>query len=103
MEPANIVIQKPEPLQETVNSEMVEYLDTVQKRFLETEVSESVENKEEYLKDLQLAYNVKAEVEIREEAIKRIKEEVLRHGVWIGSRDLLTMSMFYTAKSLRWV
>ena len=99
--PANIVIQRPEPLQETVNAEMVMYLDNTQKRFLEVEVAESVEDRDEYLTDVAIAYNVKADKVVREEAIKRIKEEVLRHGVWIGHGDLLTVKMFYTAKSLR--
>ena len=99
--PANIVIQRPEPLQETVNAEMVMYLDNTQKRFLEVEVAESVEDRDEYLRDVAIAYNVKADTVVREEAIKRIKEEVLRHGVWIGHGDLLTVKMFYTAKSLR--
>ena len=99
--PANIVIQRPEPLQETVNAEMVQYLDDAQRKFLEVEVAESVDKKEEYLRDVQLAYNVEADMEAREAAINRIKDEVLRHGSWIGHGDLLTVKMFYTAKSLR--
>ena len=100
-EPANIIIQKPEALQETVNAEMVEYLDKVQKNYLEKEVSESVENKEEYFKDLKTAYDGNATQVWREAAITRIKKESIRHGVWIGHGDLLTMKMFYVAKSLR--
>ena len=96
------MIQRPEPLQETVNAEMVMYLDNTQKRFLEIEVAESVEDRGEYLKDVALAYNVKADAMVREEAIQRIKKEVLRHGVWVGHGDLLTVKMFYTAKSLRY-
>ena len=97
------MIQKPEALQETVNSEMVEYLDKVQRQFLEVEVAESAENKEEYLADVKLACNVNATYEIREAAENRIKNEVLKHGVWIGHGDLLTVKMFYVAKSLRLV
>ena len=100
---ANIIIQKPEPLRETVNAEFVEYLDKVQRNYLEKEVSESVENKEEYFKDLRLAYDVNAELEIREAAIARLEVEAIRHGVWVGSGDLLTMKMFYVALSLRFV
>ena len=100
---ANIIIQKPEPLQETVNAEFVEYLDKVQKNYLEKEVSESVKNKEEYFKDLRLAYDVNADLEIREAAIARLEMEAIRHGVWVGSGDLLTMKMFYVAVSLRFV
>ena len=76
-------------------------MDVLQRRFLEIEVAESVVNKEEYLRDVKLAYNVKASIVVREAAIERIKEEVLRHGVFVGHGDLLTMKMFYTAKSLR--
>ena len=100
-EPANIIIQKPEALQETVNSEMVEYLDKVQRNFLEFEVAESVDNKAGYLKDLHTAYDVTASFELRDAAINRMKQEVIRHGVWIGHGDLLTVKMFYVAKSLR--
>ena len=80
---------------------MVEYMDVLQRRFLEVEVAESVEKREEYLDDVKLAYNAKASMIEREAAIDRIKKEVLQHGVWIGHGDLLTMKMFYTAKSLR--
>ena len=80
---------------------MVEYLDKIQKKFLEVEVAESVDKKEEYLADVKLAYDLNSPMDIREGAINRIKKEVLRHGVWIGHGDLLTMKMFYVAKSLR--
>ena len=86
-----------------MNAEFVEYLDKVQKNYLEKEVSESVKNKEEYFKDLRLAYDVNAELEIREAAIARLEVEAIRHGVWVGSGDLLTMKMFYVALSLRFV
>ena len=102
-EAANIIIQKPEALQETVNAEFVEYLDKIQRNYLEKEVAESVEDKEAYLKDLKTAYNVSAEDDVREASIARLMEESVRHGVWIGGGDLLTMSMFYVALSLRYI
>ena len=100
-EPANIIIGKPEPLQETVNAEFVEYLDKVQRNYLENQVSESVENQEEYFRDLRAAYDVNADLEVREAAIERLEKESIRHGVWVGGGDLLTMKMFYVALSLR--
>ena len=102
-EPANIMIQKPEPLQETVNAEFVQYLDNVQRNYLEKEVAESVQDKDKYFKDLKTAYDVNENEEVREAAIDRLKVESVRHGVWIGHGDLLTMSMFYVALSLRFV
>ena len=102
-EPANIIIGKPEPLQETVNAEFVEYLDKVQRNYLEKQVSESVENQEEYFRDLKVAYDVDSELEAREAAINRLEKESIRHGVWVGGGDLLTMKMFYVALSLRLV
>ena len=102
-EPANIIIGKPEPLQETVNAEFVEYLDKVQRNYLEKQVSESVENQEEYFRDLKVAYDVDSELEAREPAINRLEKESIRHGVWVGGGDLLTMKMFYVALSLRLV
>ena len=102
-EPANIMIQKPEALQETVNKEMIEYLGKVQKKFLEEEVAEGVDNKESYLKDLKTASDMDVTDEVRKAAENRIKTEVMKHGVWIGHGDLRTMKMFYTAKSLRLV
>ena len=102
-EPAYTIIEKPEALQETVNAEFVEYLDKVQWRFLVDEVAEGVENKEQYMLDLKHAKDHAITDEVREAAVKRIKEEVIRHGVWIGHGDLLTMKMFYVAKSLRYV
>ena len=102
-EPANIMIQKPEPLQETVNAEFVEYLDKVQRNYLEKEVAESVKDKDKYFRDLKTAYDVNENEEVREAAIDRLKVESVRHGVWIGHGDLLTMSMFYVALSLRFV
>ena len=101
-EPANIMIQKPEGLQETVNAEMVEYLDNVQMKFLVDEVAQGASDKEEFLKDLKLVTNKDTPEELREDAEDRIKKEVLRHGVWIGHGDLLTMKMFYVAKCLRY-
>ena len=101
-EAANIIIQKPEALQETVNAEFVEYLDKVQRNYLEKEVAESVEDKEAYFIDLKTAYNVNAQDEVREAAIDRLMEESVRHGVWIGGGDLLTVKMFYVALSLRY-
>ena len=100
-EPANILIQKPEGLQETVNAEMVEYLTDVQMKFLVDEVAEGALNKKEFNDDLKLATNKDTPEELRVDAEDRIKREVIRHGVWIGHGDLLTMSMFYVAKSLR--
>ena len=102
-EPANIIIGKPEPLQETVNAEFVEYLDKVQRNYLEKQVSESVENQEEYFRDLKVAYDIDSELEAREAAINRLEKESIRHGVWVGGGDLLTMKMFYVALSLRLV
>ena len=102
-EPANTTIQKPEALQETVNAEMVEYLDKVQWRFLVDEVAEGTENKEEFMLDLKLVKSNSTSDEIREAAEARIMKEVTQHGVWIGHGDLLTMKMFYVAKSLRYV
>ena len=99
-EPANIIIGKPEPLQETVNAEFVEYLDKVQRNYLEKQVSESVENQEEYFRDLKVAYDVDSELEAREAAINRLEKESIRHGVWVGGGHLLTMKMFYVALSL---
>ena len=99
-EPALVFIQKPEALQETVNAEMVEYLVQVQMKFLLDEVAEGAENKAEFLKDMKLATDEEGG-EVREDAEERIKREVVQHGVWIGHGDLLTMKMFYVAKSLR--
>jgi hypothetical protein len=99
-QPANIMIMKLEGLQETVNSEMVEYLDILQMKYLH-EVAEGAENKIEYLEDLKIIKDKDVSVREREEAEERVKKEVLRHGVWIGHGDLLTMKMFYVAKSLR--
>ena len=101
-QPADILVMKLEGLQETVNSEMVAYLDIVQKKFLHEEVAAGVENKTDYLKDLKMIENKDMSVEMREEAESRVKKEVLRQGVWIGNGDLLTCKMFYVAKSLRY-
>ena len=90
-EPANIIIGKPEPLQETVNAEFVEYLDKVQRNYLEKQVSESVENQEEYFRDLKVAYDVDSELEAREAAINRLEKESIRHGVWVGGGGVSTI------------
>ena len=103
-QPAETIIVKPEPLQETVNSEMVEYFDKIQWNFLVDEVAESdTTDKEIFFADLKLTTDKSAEDNVREDAELRIKEAVHRHGVWVGSGDLLTMKMFYVAKSLRCV
>ena len=99
--PANIMVMKLEGLQETVNSEMVMYLDILQRKFLHQEVAASVQNKSEYLEDLKLVEDKLVSVRVREQAEQRVRREVLRHGVWVGHGDLLTVKMFYTAKSLR--
>ena len=100
-QPANIMVMKLEGLQETINAEMVQYLDILQRRFLYEEVAASVKNKAEYIKDLELVEDKVVTAEVREQAEHRVKLEVLRHGVWVGHGDLLTVKMFYTAKSLR--
>ena len=99
--PADLIIVKPEGLQETVNSEMVEYLDKVQMRFLVNEVAESLEDKKAFLDDLEVIQDTETSDGVRQAAENRVKEAVLSHGVWIGHGDLLTMKMFYVAKSLR--
>ena len=99
--PAKIMIMKLEGLQETVNSEMVEYLDSVQKKYLLDEVAAGALDKKQYLQDIKIIQDKDVSVRSREEAEERVKEEVLRHGVWVGHGDLLTMKMFYVAKSLR--
>ena len=88
-------------MQETVNSEMVQYLSDVQMKFLVDEVAEGAENKKSFMDDLKLALDKDISDELRENAELRIKSEVTRHGSWIGHGDLLTMKMFYVAKSLR--
>ena len=98
--PANIMIMKLEGLQETVNAEMVEYLDNIQMEFL-LEVAEGAHNKHEYLDDITIIQDKDVSVTVREQAEDRVKREVRRHGSWIGHGDLLTMKMFYVAKSLR--
>ena len=100
-QPANILIMKLEGLQETVNSEMVQYLDILQRKFLHEEVAAGVEDKSEYIKDLKTIEDRDASDTVRKEAEDRVKKEVLRHGSWIGHEDLLTVKMFYIAKSLR--
>ena len=100
-QPANILIMKLEGLQETVNSEMVQYLDILQRKFLHEEVAAGVEDKSEYIKDLKTIEDRDASDTVRKEAEDRVKKEVLRHGSWIGHGDLLTVKMFYIAKSLR--
>ena len=99
-QPANIMIMKLEGLQETVNSEMVEYLDKIQMEFL-LEVAEGAPNKIEYLEDIKVIQDKDVSSKDREEAEERVKKEVKKHGSWIGHGDLLTVKMFYTAKSLR--
>ena len=101
--PAETIILKPEALQETVNAEMVEYFEKIQWSFLVDEVAESdTTNKEMFMSDLRLTTDKNTEDEVRAAAESRIKTAVRQHGVWIGSGDLLTMSMFYVAKSLRY-
>ena len=102
-EPAYTIIEKPEPLQETVNKEFVEYLEKAQWKFLIDEVAEGAQNKDHFMKDLKLITDHEITDEMREAAENRIKGEVKRHGVWIGHGNLLTMKMFYVAKSLRFV
>ena len=99
--PADIIIQNPEGLQETVNAEMVQYLANVQMKFLVDEVAEGAQNKDAFLADLKLATDQSTADDTREAAEIRIKNEVVHHGIWIGHGDLLTMKMFYVAKSLR--
>ena len=82
---------------------MVEYLDEIQRHFLDFEVAEGVQDKEAFVLDLKLARDKLATDEVGEAAEKRIMNEVIKHGVWIGHGDLLTMKMFYVAKSLRFV
>ena len=100
-EPANIMIMKLEGLQETVNSEMVEYLDILQRRFLHEEVAAGMDDISGYREDLKLIEDKEVSIKEREDAENRVKQEVLRHGSWVGHGDLLTVKMFYTAKSLR--
>ena len=84
-----------------MNAEFVEYLDKVQRDYLEKEVAESVKDKNEYLEALKSAYDVNEKTEVREAAIGLLKVESVRHGHWIDGGDLLTMKMFYVALSLR--
>ena len=102
-EPAQTIIMKPEALQETVNNEMVAYFDKIQWSYLVDEVAESEStSKEIFMNDLKLSMDKTTSDEVREAAESRIKTAVHQHGVWIGSGDLLTMKMFYVAKSLRY-
>ena len=80
---------------------MVQYLDILQRRFLHEEVAASVQNRAEYREDLKVIENKEVTAHEREQAEHRVKQEVLRHGAWIGHGDLLTYKMFYVAKSLR--
>ena len=99
---AETIILKPEALQETKNNEMVEYLDKMQWSFLVDEVAEAATtDKETFMRDLKLSTSKTTTDEEREAAEARIKRDVRRHGVWVGSGDLLTVKMFYVAKSLR--
>ena len=101
-EPSTILIQKPEGLQETVNAEMVQYLSDVQMKFLVEEVAEGAVNKNQFMDDLNLVTAKDTHDQLREEAEERIRKEVIHHGEWVGHGDLLTMKMFYVAKSLRY-
>lgn len=100
-QPANIMIMKLVGLQETVNSEMVTYMTKIQMEFL-LEVAEGASDKSKYLDDIKVVQDNTVSSLTREEAEARIKVEVLRHGSYIGHGDLLTMKMFYVAKSLRY-
>ena len=101
-EPSSILIQKPEGLQETVNAEMVQYLSDVQMKFLVEEVAEGAVNKQGFMDDLNLVTSKDTPDQLREDAEERVKREVIQHGEWVGHGDLLTMKMFYVAKSLRY-
>ena len=69
---------------------MVQYLDILQRRFLHEEVAASVQNRAEYREDLKVIENKEVTAHEREQAEHRVKQEVLRHGVWIGHGDLAT-------------
>ena len=66
------------------------------------EVAEGAINKIDYLDDIKIIQDKDVSTKVREEAEDRVKREVKRHGSWIGHGDLLTMKMFYVAKSLRY-
>ena len=73
----------------------------MQRKYLLDGVAAGALNKNEYLEDIKIIRDKDVSVRLREEAEERVKKEVIRHGVWVGHGDLLTMKMFYVAKSLR--
>ena len=78
----------------------VEFFTKLQLDFLENEVAESVDNRDEYESDLKLIFAEQTSDSVRIEAEIRVHSAVKAHGYWIGTGDLLTMEKFYVAKAL---
>ena len=108
--PSEIFISPPDYLNEMENAEFFKFCLKKQSEFLYA-VAESVENRGAFLDDLETIMCVKVidtgilesdlEVLTRENAERRVHEEVGRFGRWIGFGDALTFKQFhYGAKAL---
>ena len=95
--PALLFIQKPLYLHEIKTDEMIEIAKEVQLDFLKL-TAELVQDKVEFLEDLNLIQKEDCEVLVREAAEKRIHTAVIEAGEYIGNGDYLTWQKFYDAK-----
>lgn len=95
--PAQVVIQKPYPLQETKNSHTVRLLIRLQRKYLR-DVASWMKDDSDFLKNLSLLEDCDAQVVVREAAEAEIKAVCLKYGEFISHGDLLTVAMFENAK-----
>ena len=97
---SSLFTQKPLNFCENNNRDMIQILEILQKQYLHL-VAEQVSDKEAFKKDIKTIYSVASDKLVREEAEKRVKEEVVKAGVAVLHGDLLTDVRFETCKRLR--
>ena len=98
--PAILISKPPLYYNEIVNTEMCQMLDQVQLDYL-TLIAELLPDKESYLNDLTLLQSPDCNVAERDEAEKRVHQNCLQAGEYVGHGDLLTFERFYLAKRSR--
>ena len=97
---SHIFTQKPLNYSENSNADMIHIMEVLQRQYLNL-VGEQLENKEAYMKDLQLIYNADIDEVARVEAEERVKTVVTEAGDMICHGDLLTEVRFEACKRLR--